>query len=92
MDIRSTINGKLEGQSFRVCFLNNFIHKALLVYPNLPSHNSIYYLFEVYIVTHGGRISEMERTRQEAFLPYMWYCAGICLKGLTSTAGWQSPG
>jgi hypothetical protein len=31
--------------------------------------------------------SELERTWQEVFLPNMWYCAGICLKGLT-TAGW----
>lgn len=36
--------------------------------------------------------SELERTRQEVFLPNMWYCAGICLKGLTATAGWPASG
>jgi len=32
--------------------------------------------------------NELERTWQEVFLPNMWYCAGICLKGFTATAGW----
>jgi hypothetical protein len=90
-DSRSTINGKL-GQSLRVCFLKNFTHKALLVYPNLHSHNSIYFL--IYLQFMWSHIlgrslkSELEWTRQEVLLPNMWYCAGFCLKGFTATADW----
>ena len=36
--------------------------------------------------------SELERTWQEVFLTDMWYCAGICLKGLTATKGWLASG
>jgi len=31
--------------------------------------------------------SELKKTRQEVFLPNMWYCAGICLKGFAATPG-----